>query len=333
MSRPRPRSGSCAVPLRLALILVVGAALPACDGTTEPDDGALDQLNELAIHAAMLDRLTPFNHSVEANDNLRLAFGAPMRALPPIAPELFGETVEYRFDELTWQVAESRSAVPDDVLRVIWYQVIDNSNIQEAERGYVDLTRLPDAEMDRVHVQAVRTAAPEATVTDYVLRFGTTTAGTVETYRFEVTGSVSDGTKQVGLDHEETRTEDSATGTEGSTLEMTLSDAGFLYTASLQGTGTTSPLAESATIVASTTIAGVTTRLDLEVQETSGQTSTGSGEVFHDGIKLANVTISGDQMTFTRPAGGSFTAAQRQRLGTLVAVLFNPLLVADQYFR
>lgn len=333
MSRPRHRSSIVAVSLRLALLILVGAALPACDSTTQPDDGALDQLNELAIHAAILERLTPFNQSAEANVNLRLAFGAPVRALPPFSPALFGETVEYSFDELTWQVAEDRPDVSDDVLRVIWYQVADQSHIQQAERGYVDLTRLPDGEMDRVRVQAVRTADPQVAVTDYVLRFGTTTTGNVETHRFQVEGSVSDGTKQVGLDHEELWTEDSATGTVSSSLDMMLSDAGFLYTASLQGTGTTAPLTESAAIVAATTIAGVTTRLELDVEESSGATSSGSGEIFHDGIKLANVAITNDLMTFTRPAGGSFTSNQQRRLETLVAVLFNPLLVADAYFR
>jgi hypothetical protein len=333
MSRPRHRSSIFAFSPRLALLVLVGAALPACDSTTEPDDGALDQLNEMAIHAAILERLTPFNHSVEANVNLGLAFDAPVRALPPFSPALFGETVEYSFDELAWQVAEGRPEVPDDVLRVIWYQVTDESHIEQAERGYVDLTRLPDAEMDRVRVQAVRTATPQAAVTDYVLRFGTTTAGNLQTHRFEVMGSVSDGTKQVGLDQVEIWAEDSTTGTVSSSLELTLSDTGFLYTASLQGTGTTAPLTESAAIVASTTIAGVTTRLDLDVQGTSGQTSSGSGEIFHDGVKLANVAISNNQMTFTRAAGGSFTSNQQRRLETLVAILFNPLTVADQYFR
>jgi hypothetical protein len=333
MSRPRHRSSIVADSLRLALLVLVGVALPACDSTTQPDDGALDQLNDLAIQAAILERLTPFNHSFEANVNLRLAFGAPVRALPPFSPAQFGETVEYSFDELTWQVAEGRPDVPDDVLRVIWYQVADESHIQQAERGYIDLTRLPDAEMDRVRVQAVRTATPQAVVTDYVLRFGITTAGNVETHRFQVEGSVSDGTKQVGLDHEEISTEDSAAGTMSSSLEMMLSDAGFLYTASLQGTGTTAPLTESAAIVASTTIAGVTTRLELDVQGLSGQASSGSGEIFHAGIKLANIAISNNQMTFTKAAGGSFTDNQQRRLGSLVAALLNPLLVADQYFR
>jgi hypothetical protein len=323
-----------ATPLRFVLSLLVilsVVALPACDGTTEPAEDL--PFNELTIHAAVLERLVVFNHSIEANANVGQAFESRIREFESIPAEFLGNTLVYSFDHLEWMVDEDAAARPANAVRVTWYPLTGSSITSQETRGYVDLTRHTDPTLERVHVAVVRTGTSPANLTDYFLRYGTSEAGGVETRIFEAEGSVSDGTKQVGLDLEEITSEDSAAGTMSSSLEMMLSDAGFLYTASLQGTGTTAPLTESAAIVASTTIAGVTTRLELDVQGLSGQTSSGSGEIFHDGIKLANIAISNNQMTFTKAAGGSFTDNQQRRLESLVAALFNPLLVADQYFR
>jgi hypothetical protein len=332
MSRPR-HTGVLDAPFRFALpvlLLAVGVALPACDGTTEPEVEL--PFNELAIHSALLERLVVFNHSIEANANLGLAFDSPVRDFEPIPAELLGRTLAYNFDDLEWQVDEDADARPANSLRVRWYPLTGSSLLTPDPRGYIDLTRQTDTnpDMERVHVAVVRTAGSPGTLTDYSMRFGTTPAGTGETRTFEADGWVSDATRAVDFRLLEVTTL-SANGTVTASQDLEISDAGITYTSVLAATRTTT--AETVHLVMTLVRDGATTRVVLDVQEPTGQTTSGTGEIWHDGVKVADVAIAGDQMTFTRPSGGSFRSAQSTRLGNLVGAMFNPVLMAEVYFR
>jgi hypothetical protein len=303
-------------------------ALPACDGTTEPGEDL--PFNELTIHAAVLERLAVFNHSIEANANVGQAFESRIREFEPIPAELLGNTLIYSFDQLEWTVDEDAPARPADAVRVTWYPLTGSSITSQDPRGYVDLTRLTDPALERVHVAVVRTAASPANLTDYFLRYGTSEASGVATRIFEADGTVSDGSMAVDLGLREV-TSETQTGDISATLDLSLSDAGIDYTAVMDAS--LSATAEAVNLVMTVVLDGATTRVELDVQEVTGQTSTGTGEVRHNGVKVADITIAGAQMNFIRPAGGSFGTAQSTRLSNLVNALFNPLMMVEVYFR
>jgi hypothetical protein len=320
-----------ATPLRFVLSLLVilsVVALPACDGTTEPAEDL--PFNELTIHAAVLERLVVFNHSIEANANVGQAFESRIRELESIPAEFLGNTLVYNFDHLEWMVDEDAAARPANAVRVTWYPLTGSSVTSQETRGYVDLTRLTDPTLERVHVAVVRTGTSPANLTDYFLRYGTSQAGGVETHRFEADGTVSDGSRTVDLALQEITSETQA-GAVSATLNLSLSDAGIAYTAVMDAS--LAETAEAVNLVMTVVLDGATTRVELDVHEVTGQTSTGTGEVRHNGVKVADITIAGAQMNFIRPSGGSFGTAQSTRLGHLVNALFNPLMMVDAYFR
>jgi hypothetical protein len=335
MSRPR-HPGVPDAPFRfglrlpLPLLLAVGVALAACDGTTEPEVDL--PFNELAIHSALLERLVVFNHSIEANANLGLAFDSRVRDFEPIPAELLGRTLVYNFDDLEWQVDEGADPRPANSLRVRWYPLTGSALLTPEPRGYIDLTRQTDSapNMERVHVGVVRTAVSPGNLTDYFIRYGTTTAGTAETRTFEADGWVSDATRAVAFRLREVTTL-AANGTVTASQDLEISDAGITYTSVLAGTRTAT--SETLSLVMTIVREGATTRVELDVQEPTGQVSSGTGEVRHDGVKVADIAVAGDQMTFTRPSGGSFRTAQSRRLTDLVGAMLNPVLVAEVYFR
>jgi hypothetical protein len=330
MSRPR-QSGVLDAPLRFVLpllVLLTVVALPACDGTTEPIEDL--PFNELAIHAAVIQRLAVFNHSIEANANVGQAFDSGIRDFEPIPAELLGNTLIYSFDDLEWMVDEDAPARPDDAVRVTWYPLTGSSITSQEPRGYVDLTRLTDPTLERIHVAVVRTAASPAQLTNYSLRYGTSEADGVETRTFQADGTVSDGSRTVDLGLQEITSETQA-GDLSATLDLSISDEGIDYTAVMDASR--SETTEALNLVMTVVLDGATTRVELDVQEVTGQTSTGTGEVRHNGVKVADITISGVQMNFIRPSGGSFGSAQSTRLGQLVNALFNPLLMVEVYFR
>jgi hypothetical protein len=329
MSRPR-HSGVMDAPLRfvLPLLLLFSMALPACDGSTEPVVEL--PFNELTIHAAILERLAVFNHSIEANTNLGLALEHPMRHFEPLATELLGQTLIYNFDELEWQVDAQAPAPPANTLRVTWYPLSGSSVTSPEPRGYVDLTRQTDPTMERVQVAVVRTATSPGNLTDYFIRYGSTEVGGVETRTFEAEGSLSDGSRTVDLRHQEI-TSETATGDTTATHDLKISDSGISYT-SVMDASITGAL-ESVNLVMSVVLEGATTRVALDIQEVTGQVSSGTGEIHHNGVKVADVSIAGDQMTFATPSGGSFRSAQLTRLRNLVGAMFNPVLMAGVYFR
>jgi hypothetical protein len=320
-----------ATPLRFVpsiLVILSVVALPACDGTTEPAEDL--PFNELTIHAAVLERLVVFNHSIEANANVGQAFESRIREFESIPAEFLGNTLVYSFDHLEWMVDEDAAARPANAVRVTWYPLTGSSITSQETRGYVDLTRHTDPTLERVHVAVVRTGTSPANLTDYFLRYGTSEAGGVETRIFEADGTVNDGSRTVDLSLEET-TSESQTGDVSATLNLSLSDAGIDYTAVMDASlGET---AEAVNLVMTVVLDGATTRVELDVQEVTDQTSTGTGEVRHNGVKVADITISGAQMNFIRPSGGSFGTAQSTRLSNLVNALFNPLMMVDVYFR
>jgi hypothetical protein len=318
------------VPLRLVLplLLLVSVALPACDGSTEPFVEL--PFNELAIHAALLERLAVFNHSIEANANLGLALESPMRDFEPISIELLGETLIFNFTHLEWQVDEDALARPADMLRVTWYPLSGSSPVSPEPRGYVDLTRQADPTMERVHVAVVRTASSPGNLTDYFIRYGTTEAGGVETRTFEAQGSLSDGSRTVDLRHQEI-TSQHATGDTTATHDLEISDAGINY-ASVMDASITGTM-ESVNLVMTLVLDGATTRVELDIQEPTGQVRSGTGEIRHNGVKVADISIAGDQMAFATPSGGSFRSAQLTRLRNLVGAMFNPVAMAGVYFQ
>jgi hypothetical protein len=320
-----------ATPLRFVpslLVILSVVALPACDGTTEPAEDL--PFNELTIHAAVLERLVVFNHSIEANANVGQAFESRIREFEPIPAEYLGNTLVYSFDHLEWMVDEDAAARPANAVRVTWYPLTGSSITSQETRGYVDLTRHTDPTLERVHVAVVRTGTSPANLTDYFLRYGTSEAGGVETRIFEADGTVNDGSRTVDLSLQET-TSETQTGDVSATLNLSLSDAGIDYTAVMDASlGET---AEAVNLVMTVVLDGATTRVELDVQEVTDQTSTGTGEVRHNGVKVADITISGAQMNFIRPSGGSFGTAQSTRLSNLVNALFNPLMMVDVYFR
>jgi hypothetical protein len=318
-------------PFRVFLFLLVGGALAACDGTTEPGDNPLRDLDEMAIYAAIEQRLTVFTHSAEARTNLRLAFDAPLRRYDPFPAEWFGHTIAFGGPAGEWRIDPDRPAVPADVLRVVWHSIAAGAPVATQENGYIDLILEPDAQMHRVRVRVIRTSGADETLADYFMRFSSTTTAAGETGVFEANGSVSRASTTVQFT---LRSEDfEAVGSDArqESYDVTLSEGGFTYTVNLDADQTATGI-ESASVIANATVGGVVTRLELDAQQAPGQERSGSGTIRHGGAHIANLTITDGDMTFLRPDGGAFTSAQRERLGTLVYILFIPLEYLEAYF-
>jgi hypothetical protein len=318
--------------------------LSACGDTVEPADDLLDGLDEMAIYMAMAERVTAFNHTAEANANLRLALGSAIPPAQPIPAELFGRILAYDVDSDEWR-SDPASALPDDVLRVTWHEISGPFvAVPVVVRGYIDLARRdePDPDLTRLDVRAVRTDGTQRTLADYVARFGTMGDAQTRVTRFHATGNVSDGERPpLNFDtRRETLERTAGGGSGGATAPLTepgtryqlqLANQGFAYATVLEET---SPTGSGTSVVfeARATVGGVETRVELALQEPPGAQLTGSGAVRHAGRKIADVQVTGTTMTFHRPDGTAFRSIDQDRLGDLVSILFIPISVVEPYF-
>jgi hypothetical protein len=304
----------------LILLCLVTPGLAACGDDGGPVVDPLAGLDELAIYAATVDRLGLLTPSREPHDNLRQAAGWPGG---PFGPDLFGETLVYQ-PPAGWTVAEDRQPVGGDVLRVIWYP-FSNGVVTDpsTERGHVDLTRL-DAAAGEVDIRIINAAS--ATLADYTLGNTRSESVAARVEAFHLAGVFGDGARQLQLALYERRTEGVATGDAETAYSLQFSEAGFSYSMSIAAYSAEASGAQSAMLVASVTLDGVTSRIELDMEESGGAPLTGAGFVLHGGVRIANVAVAGSdlQMTFIRPDGQGFTLAQQTRLGTLVDVLITP---------
>jgi hypothetical protein len=327
MQMPRPRRTQARIlPVLLPLVAL---GLSACGDSVEPDD-PLAGLDELAIYAAIADRLGVLDHTTEANSNLRQAVGWPTGSLDA---GLFGSALVYD-PQSGWMVAPDEPGVAPNAVRVTWYRFTGQSvSLPLSQQGRIDLTDQGSAATEsRLRVHIVGGTASQ--LADYTLQIGHTESAAVRTEHLRAQGFVGDGARQLQLTYREDESLSVATGDQTSSHVVNLADAGFTYAASVQADSTAATGVATARFSGSVTVDGVTTRLELDMEEQPGAALSGTGSVTHAGVKIADVAVSGNQldMVFTRPDGGSFTGAQRSRLGTLVVVLLMPVLSVQEYF-
>lgn len=321
-SRPVPRP---------ALVLATAAlALAACgDGAGLVED-PLAGLDELALYAATAERVGLLGHTTEANSNLRQAVGWPGG---PFDPAIFGTTRVYD-PQTGWGPADDRPAPAPDVARVVWYQFSGGSvALPLVERGHIDLTDLGDPVGSRLRVRILDGAGAE--LGDYTMRVARSESGTAISDEFRAEGSLGDGTESVQLSLLEQESVSLASGDRTSSQTLELNDTGYRYSAVLTADSAAATGMETARVTGVITLDGVTTRVELDMAESPGVELSGTGHVTHAGVRIADVDVVGAalDMTFTRPDGGAFTAAQRSRLGTLVSVLLMPVLSVQTYFQ
>jgi hypothetical protein len=309
------------------LLPLLGAGLLACGDSTEPVSDPLAGIDELAIYAATVDRLALLSPTGEANRNLRQAVGWPPTSVPP---GLFGRTLIYE-SGAGWTVAADRPAVPADVVRVIWYELNGPAvALPTSEVGYIDVTDRADPASTRVDVRVVRSTS--TVLADYVMRVGATDAGGTRSRSFRVDGSVGDGARQLQIALREDESETVATGDRTSSYGLALTEAAFTYNAAVEADTTVATGVATARFVASVTVDGVRTGLELAVQTGSDAALSGTGFLTHAGARIANIEVSGTARTFTRPDGGSFSNAQQIRLGTLMEIMLMPVFSLQAYF-
>jgi hypothetical protein len=307
-------------------------AIAACGSDAiAPEDDPLRDIDELAIHAALVDHLAVLRHSAGASANVRLALGAQAPPTAPPPAELHGHTM--RLDTLAdgW-VAEADPAVASSTVRILWY---DTSNaaitIPPVLRGHVDLTDLGDPTFERVRLRAVRTGAAEPAA-DYEMRFGSVLTGATRTFRFDANGQVRDSARALQLDRAEQVVEQVATGDAATTFHIDVTGTGFRYRTGLEEAWTAASETSRVALVTTVTLNGVATIVELELEEGSGLPPAGTGVVRHGGRVVAHLTTADARLTFVRPDGGAFSDNQQRRLGTLVTVLLSPLPALQAYF-
>lgn len=314
-------------------VLVAGLLLAGCGSDAlSPEDDPLRGIDELAIHEALIDNLAVLRHSAGASANVRLALDSQAPPGAPLPAHLYGHTL--RVDTLAdgW-VAEADQAVPVSTVRVLWY---DTSNaaitIPLVLRGHVDLTDLGDPTFERVRLRAVRSGEADPAA-DYEMRFGTVLTAATRTSRFDASGQVrDDGARALQLDRGEEVVEQLATGDAAATFHIDVTGTGFRYRTSIEEGWTAASETTRAVLVTSVTIDGVTTGLELDLEERSGQPTSGTGLVRHAGRVVAHLVAGDSQLTFTQTDGGRLSDNQQRRLGTLVSVLLSPLPALQAYF-
>jgi hypothetical protein len=317
---------------KAAPAFILALAIAGCSDTAGPPEDLLAGLDEMALYAAIAERVVLFNHTAEANANLRLALG---HAIPPPAPipdTLFGHVLAYHVDSDEWR-ADPAPELPADALRVVWYQVAGEFvAVPVSVRGHIDLTRRDDPLWDRLDVRAVRTDGSARTLADYTARFGQSTSQNEERHYFRAGGQVGDGSREIEFHIVREARDSPATGGGETLYELELVDPVLYYTAriteSLQGTG--APVDVSMEI--NGRLNGVTTRMLLDLTEPTGAPLSGSGTVHHDGRQIAQVAVTGSQMRFTRPDGSEFRTVEQRRLSDLFSILVIPVQVVEPYF-
>lgn len=324
-------------PLRLPyrafriLLPLLAFGLPACGDGVEPVGGdALACVKELDIHAAAVDRLGLLDHTREPNGNLRQAVGWPR---VPFDAGLFGSKLVYDSQQAGWTAAQDPAVAPD-VIRVTWYQLSDQTvALPLSERGHIDLTdRGGNATGSRLRVSIIDGASVQ--LANYTLDLGHTESASTRSESLRANGFVGNGVRQLQITLDEHESVDLATDDRASSVNVDFAEDGFLYAASVTADSTAATGVSTVRFTGSTTLGGVITRLNLDVEERPTVPLAGTGFVTCAGARIAEVEVSGNQMdlAFTRPDGGAFTAAQQTRLGTLVAVLLTPVLSVQAYF-
>jgi hypothetical protein len=106
----------------------------------------------------------------------------------------------------------------------------------------------------------------------------------------------------------------------------------FRYRTVLDEAWTAASQTSRVALVTSVTVDGVTSEVELDLEEGSGLPPSGTGLVRHGGRVVAHLTAANGQLTFTQPDGGALSDNQQRRLGTLVTVLLSPLPALEAYF-
>jgi hypothetical protein len=319
------RSTHAMVPT-LALIALGTLALGACgDGTSDPATDPLAGLDELALYAATADRLSLLQATEEPHQNLRQAVGWPRGSYEG----LFG-TARVFETGVGW-VADEEALIGPDEIRVAWYRFTgDAMAMPPTVRGHASLLRLTHPTLTAVRVNLVHESA--GVVGDYALRVGTTATAQTSTDHLWASGLLGNGSRNL----EFTLNQEEILGLASwdQMLTLMLAEGAFAYNATVIADSTMATGATSVDFTATVTLDGVASRVDIELDVDAAGTMTGTGSITHAGTRIANLAAAGPdlQITFTRPDGGTFSAAQQLRLRTLIDTVLMPVASLQTYF-
>ncbi len=325
------RSRRAQAPLALAILAPLTTGIVACSDAIDPvHDDPLRDVQEMQIYQVMAERMAVLNHTREANDNLRQTVGW----LPePLNPQLYGHTFSY--ESATGWAWSQDPEVADNAVRVTWYQLSGGTvALPPSVQGHIDLTDLGHPDMAELRV---RVSAGSMALADYDLRSGVAETATTSTRTLEVNGFVGDGERQVQLDVRETEEVSLATGDRAVRYSLSMQENGTPWEAVMSSDSSAATGAVAETFTGLIRLDGVTTRLELALQQEPSGPMTGSGQIMHDGSKIADVAVAEvletTTLEFVRPDGSAFTRAQETRLQILVsALLILPLYHLPPYF-
>jgi hypothetical protein len=311
-------------------VLLLAFAGAGCGGDSiGPGENPLAGLDELAIYNATATRVTLLHPTTEPSGNLRQAVGWPTG---PFDPTLLGHTMVYE-PGTGWTAVVDDPPASADAIGVVWYQLTGQSVAQPlAVRGHVDLVDQGGSGLTSVQVTITNAAGAE--LADYSLSTTGSETATTRTHRLDVDGFFGDGTRSVRVTFLDDNSQALATSDRQSRREAGITETGFSWGAVATADSVAATGVATVDYTGQVTVDGITTRLEMVLDQQASGVTTGTGAVFHRGTLLANIAVAGAQleMTFTRPDGQAYTSAQQARLGTLVAVLLMPFSSLQAYF-
>lgn len=343
--------------LRFLPLVVVAVLVAGCDGNaTDPED-VLAGFDATEITAVMESSATSLQASAEPNSILGSFFSSAIgsfdvgfdresalariadsrvqsfvratsfRTQAEIPAELLGKTFVWSTTHESWVADDARTGAPADGLRVIWY-VTDSFGevaLPLSERGYIDVRDVSTTTLERLAVEAVRTAGGTLTVADYVYGYRSADDGVDWSEQLSLEGTFTDGTSSVEVAMFLDDAGSWTTGDETYSWLLSFDAQEGSYTWEIAGALDGATQTDTGGIDVTVNTDGISTVLALHFDGTTD----GSGTLSHSGVLIANIAMVNDEIVLTKPAGGSFTAEQTTRLETVISsmIFYGPLLM------
>ena len=255
-----------------------------------------------------------------------------------IPAEIKGSTFVWNPVDGVWEADPEQTGAPANGVRVTWYEVdqVGEPVMPLNPEGYIDLTEEELAGLDALGILIAATDGGTTTLADYAYAYGDTDTETAWSETFLVTGFFRDGEDQVDIDIDLAFEGSYQTGDESYDSNILFEGPDGVYDWRLHGALDGADGAYVDSLDTFITVDGVTTAVELELAGLSDveASAEGTGELSHDGVVIANILVDDDDFSFTKPDGGSFTAAQEQELFNVVYALYlyAPFIVLPFFF-